>query len=58
MIHCHELSEHSVKFAVKYFQTFPEVNDVIFSAYKNEANIYRFNTRNKKYLIFLELMYP
>ena len=38
MTHCHELSEHSVKITPKYFQMFPEVNDVIFSVYENEVN--------------------
>ena len=38
MTHCHELSEYSVKTTPKYFQVFPEINDVISSVYENQTN--------------------
>ena len=38
MTHCHELSEYFVKITPKYFETFPKINDVIFSVYTNGTN--------------------
>ena len=38
MTYCPELGGYSVKITLKYFQTFPEINDVIFSVYENEKD--------------------
>ena len=37
MTHCHELVEYFVQITPKCFQTFPEIDDVIFSVYENDA---------------------